>query len=113
MQDELFRLKREENDTSSKLERGFSEAQEARHRKVDERLAKIEGRLDQVGVKIEHELPKQVTKVANKLVQRTEKKLVGLLKDQSNMIENLQGSYKEKLVAARESLLESIKQAQS
>ena len=63
-------------------------------------------------VKLEHEVPKQVIKVGNKLVAKTEKKLVGILKDQSQMIEALQSSYKEKLVASRDGLVDQIDKVQ-
>lgn len=49
----------------------------------EERLGKVESSLDQQRVKLDHELPKQVTKIAGKVGAKTEKKLFTLLKEQS------------------------------
>ena len=42
LQDELFRLKREEADSGAKLERSFLEKSEVKQRQAEERLNKIE-----------------------------------------------------------------------
>ena len=54
-----------------------------------------------------------MVKVASKVVNKTEKKLVSLLKDQHSMIEKLQVNYKEKLVASRDSLIDQINKIQA
>ena len=54
-----------------------------------------------------------MAKIANKLVSKTDKKVVGLLKDQSHLIEKLQSSYKEKLASSRQELLEQVNQTQA
>ena len=48
-------------------------------------------------------------KTASKCANKTEKKLIDSLKEQSKLIDAIQSSYKEKLVATRDSLHEMIK----
>ena len=81
LQDELFRLKREESDNAFKLDKNFHGTAELQQKKVDEKLLKLETLFDQLKVKVDHEIPKQVVKVSTKIVNKTEKKLVSLLKD--------------------------------
>ena len=86
---------------------------ENRLKGIEERMGKLDAKVSQLAIKCEHELPKSSVKAANKLVVRTEKKLVGLLKEQSTMIETLQSNYKEKLVSAKDSLQAEIEQTKS
>ena len=72
----------------------------------------METSFEQIQIKVDHEIPKTVTKTAAKCAHKTEKKLVDLLKDQSKLIEAIQTSYKEKLVSTRDSLHEMIKKAE-
>lgn len=46
-------------------------------------MANVENTVDSMKVKLDHEVPKSAAKVAAKQVAKTEKKLIGLLKDQS------------------------------
>ena len=72
-------------------------------------MSKLETTLDQISLKVEHDLPKSAAKIATKFASKTEKKLVDLLKEQSKLIEAIQTSYKEKLVATRDSMHETMK----
>ena len=63
-------------------------------------------------MKVDHDLPKSAAKIATKCASKTEKKLVELLKEQSKLIEAIQTSYKEKLVATRDSMHEAIKKSE-
>ena len=72
---------------SDKIEKQANEQVEAKQNDLQNRIIKLETNFEQMQVKVDHEIPKTVTKTAAKGAQKTEKKLVDLLKDQSKLIE--------------------------
>ena len=57
------------------------ESWETRLRNLDERLSKFETTFDQQKIKLDHEMPKTVAKLAKQSGQKMEKKVLGILKD--------------------------------
>ena len=79
-------------------------------RQFDERFKRIETLNEQFMANFEFELPKIVKKLTLKYSQKTERKLLSSLQEQSSLINGLQSNYKEKLGLMREKLFEEVRQ---
>ena len=81
LQDDLFRLKKEESMMSEKIEKQANEQIESKQSDLQNRIIKLESSFEQIQIKVDHEIPKNVAKTAAKCAHKTEKKLVDSLKE--------------------------------